>query len=131
MGDRACVAGKALEFDLLTLGAGASVGRLCDATCHTVENFVIKLAPVAIGDRADVGARSVVMPGGALGAGATLLPHALILKGEAAADGTVWAGLPAEAVDASALDDVDANLEADGGAEAPLLVAADGAAAMV
>ena len=99
-GENAFIWGKLLEFDLLTVGAGGSIGRLCDATCHTVENMVIKLAPVKVGARADVRARSVVMPGGTLGDGATLLQNSLTLKGEFAAERTVWAGLPAEAVDA-------------------------------
>ena len=37
VGARACVHGKALEFDLLNVAEGASIGRLCDTTCHTVE----------------------------------------------------------------------------------------------
>ena len=95
VGARACVHGKALEFDLLNVAEGASIGRLCDTTCHTVENMVIKLADVSIGKAADVGARSVVMPGASLGDGASLLPHSLVLKGEAAAYGSTYAGLPA------------------------------------
>ncbi|KAH8063265.1 hypothetical protein JL722_2429 [Aureococcus anophagefferens] len=82
--DTSTLLGKALEFDLLTVGPGASVGRLCDATCHTVENMVIKLAPVKIGARADVRSRAVVMPGGTLSDGATLLQNSLTLKGELA-----------------------------------------------
>ena len=36
VGARACVHGKALEFDLLNVAEGASIGRLCD-TSATVE----------------------------------------------------------------------------------------------
>ena len=116
IGHRACVHGKALEYDLLNVADGASIGRLCDTTCHTVENMVIKLADVSIGRAADVGARSVVMPGASLGDGASLLPHSLVLKGEAAPAGSTYAGLPAEAVS------LDAAPNADADASAPLLV---------
>ena len=116
IGHRACVHGKALEFDLLQVADGASIGRLCDTTCHTVENMVIKLADVSIGKASDVGARSVVMPGASLGDGASLLPHSLVLKGEAAPAGSTYAGLPAEAVS------LDAAPNADADASAPLLV---------
>ncbi|KAH8090038.1 hypothetical protein JL720_6335 [Aureococcus anophagefferens] len=117
--DTSTLLGKALEFDLLTVGPGASVGRLCDATCHTVENMVIKLAPVRIGARADVRSRAVVMPGGTLSDGATLLQNSLTLKGELAPPKTVWAGLPAEAVDADVL--LVENDAPDADAAAPLL----------
>ena len=116
IGHRACVHGKALEYDLLNVADGASIGRLCDTTCHTVENMVIKLADVSIGKASDVGARSVVMPGASLGDGASLLPHSLVLKGEAAPAGSTYAGLPAEAVS------LDAAPNADADAAAPLLV---------
>lgn len=42
--------GAALEFDLLSIGDFASTGEGCDLTCHTVENMVVKFAPVTIGD---------------------------------------------------------------------------------
>jgi len=125
--DTSTLLGKALEFDLLTVGPGASVGRLCDATCHTVENMVIKLAPVRIGARADVRSRAVVMPGGTLSDGATLLQNSLTLKGELAPPKTVWAGLPAEAVDADVL--LVENDAPDADAAAPLLQPPDAAAA--
>jgi hypothetical protein len=125
--DTSTLLGKALEFDLLTVGPGASVGRLCDATCHTVENMVIKLAPVKIGARADVRSRAVVMPGGTLSDGATLLQNSLTLKGELAPPKTVWAGLPAEAVDADVL--LVENDAPDADAAAPLLQPPDASAA--
>ena len=56
------------------------------------------------------------MPGASLGDGASLLPHSLVLKGEAAADGSTYAGLPAEAVSTDAAPNADAD------AAAPLLV---------
>ena len=38
VGARACVHGKALEFDLLNVAEGASIGRLCDTTSHGGEH---------------------------------------------------------------------------------------------
>ena len=71
---------------------------------------------MSIGKAADVGARSVVMPGASLGDGASLLPHSLVLKGDAASAGSTYAGLPAEAVSTDAAPNADAD------ASAPLLV---------
>ena len=51
----------------------ASTGEGCDLTCHTVENMVVKFAPVTIGPGAAMDEASVCMPGAALGPGARLL----------------------------------------------------------
>jgi len=46
------------------IGENTSVGDDCDLTCHTVENMVIKLAPVKIGRNCTIRAGGIVMPGG-------------------------------------------------------------------
>jgi len=50
VGRNACLMTDSLESDLLTVDDGASINSDCDITCHTVENMVLKLAPVRIGE---------------------------------------------------------------------------------
>ncbi|MEM7236179.1 MAG: hypothetical protein AAF517_28705, partial [Planctomycetota bacterium] len=84
-----------LESDLLTIGPQTSVNEDCDITCHTVENMVLKLAPVQLGDRSTLRSYSVVMPGGTMEERSTLLEQSQVLKGETVNSDSVWAGLPA------------------------------------
>jgi len=44
--DECVLFGSGLEYDLLHVASRASIGEMVDMTCHTVENMVIKLAPV-------------------------------------------------------------------------------------
>ena len=45
------------------VGDRVSIGRLSDNTCHTVENMVIKLAPVRLADDTSLLEEAIVMPG--------------------------------------------------------------------
>ncbi|KAJ1452942.1 hypothetical protein M885DRAFT_297177 [Pelagophyceae sp. CCMP2097] len=87
--------GAALEFDLVTIRDGASTGEGCDLTAHTVENMVVKFAPVTIGAGCAMHAGALVMPGGSMEAASTLLLGSMVLKGETVGAGEVWSGLPA------------------------------------
>lgn len=90
--------GGGLEYDLLHIGAQSTINELVDMTCHTVENMVIKLAPVTIGKGCTVRSGSVVMPGGLMETCSNLLDNSLVLKGEVVSAGCTFAGLPAEQV---------------------------------
>ena len=73
---------KVVGRNLLELGDFVSIGDECDITCHTVENMVIKLATVKLGNHATMSVESVVMPGASMEAGAVLCPNSQVLKGE-------------------------------------------------
>ena len=45
VGSNCCLFGLALEYDLLKIGDGVSIGWECDTTCHTVENMVTSSDP--------------------------------------------------------------------------------------
>jgi non-ribosomal peptide synthetase-like protein len=100
IGTNACLLGFPLEFDLLTIGDRSTVGLDCDLTCHTVEQMVIKLAPTVVGAGATIRNGSVLMPGGEMEPWSMLLDQSQVLKGETVPAGEVWAGLPAQPVDA-------------------------------
>ena len=96
IGKDACLMTDALEADLLTVGTHASVNEDCDITCHTVENMVLKLAPVKLGNQSTLRSYSVVMPGGTMERSAVLLEQSQVLKGETVTANERWAGLPAQ-----------------------------------
>ena len=89
--------GSALEYDLLHLGDGATVGE-CVPQAHTVERFVIRNALVTVEMGATMSSGSLVMPGATLGEGTRLHQGALVMKGEATGRGEYWAGNPASSV---------------------------------
>jgi amino acid adenylation domain-containing protein len=97
-GDLVQINGSGLEYDLLHIGERTCIGGGVDMTCHTVENMVIKLAPVTVGRGCCVRSGSVVMPGGELSTGATLMENSQVLKGETVPPGKTFAGLPAAQV---------------------------------
>src|SRR5262249_31589498 len=58
---------KALAFDLLTIGDDSHVGADTTLTGCSVEDGVLKIAPITIGVRCFVGTRSVLGPGATMG----------------------------------------------------------------
>jgi len=95
VGRNCFLSGLAVEYDLLEIGDGVAIGMFCDTTCHTVENMVIKLAPVRIHSGACLCPFSFAMPGSVVEENAVLLEHTQVLKGETVPEGEVWAGIPA------------------------------------
>ena len=65
---------------------------------HTVENMVLKLAPVHYQKGASTRAHSCLMPGGTMEQNSTLLEVSQVLKGETVPAGQTWGGLPAESI---------------------------------
>jgi acetyltransferase-like isoleucine patch superfamily enzyme len=98
IGKNACIYGLATEYDLLTVGDYCSIGRGSDNTCHTVENMVIKLAPVKLEEYSTILEAGICMPGGTMKRGALLLERSQVLKGETMPALEVWDGLPAERI---------------------------------
>jgi acetyltransferase-like isoleucine patch superfamily enzyme len=98
IGKNACMFGLATEYDLLTVGDYCSIGHGSDNTCHTVENMVIKLAPVKLENYASILDAGICMPGGVMKKGSLLLERSQVLKGETVPAQEVWEGLPAERI---------------------------------
>ena len=65
---------------------------------HTVENMVLKLAPVYYQKGCTTRSNAVLMPGGTMEPHSILLEESQVLKGESIPSGQVWAGLPAEPI---------------------------------
>ena len=86
------------ESDLMTLEDEVSIGRGGIISSHTVENMVLKLAPVYYHKGCTARSKAFLMPGGAMEPHSTLLEESQVLKGETIPSGQVWGGLPAELI---------------------------------
>ncbi|MFB9313658.1 Pls/PosA family non-ribosomal peptide synthetase [Nocardioides plantarum] len=81
---------------LLRLGRGCSIEPEVDLTGYWVDGDVLHLGEVSVGARARVGARSMLLPGAVVGAGAEVAPGSAVF-GEVP-PGEFWSGSPAERV---------------------------------
>ena len=88
------------EADLMMLEDEVTIDRGGIISSHTVENMVLKLAPVYYHKGCSTRSNAVLMPGGAMEPYSTLLEESQVLKGETVPAGQVWAGLPAEPISA-------------------------------
>lgn len=82
------------EHDLITLGAGATVGRGCVVQTHLFHDRVLAMDTVTLGPGSTLGPNSVILPAAALGRHATVGPGSLVMRGESAPDKTRWIGNP-------------------------------------
>lgn len=83
------------EFDCVHIGAHSELNALSCPQTHLFEDRVMKIAPVHIGERVSIGARSTVLYGASVGDGARLGPMTLVMKGENIPAGSAWSGCPA------------------------------------
>jgi hypothetical protein len=93
------IRGTGLEYDLLTIEKNAVINTGVDMTCHTVENMLIKLAPVTYKSGVVVCEKSSIMPGASMVQNSVLRELSQVLKGENVPSMSTYAGLPALSVD--------------------------------
>ena len=82
------------EADLVSLGDGATVNRGCVLQTHLFHDRVMSMGTVDLGHGADPGPHGVILPAASIGAGATVGPASLVMRGEHVPAGTRWAGNP-------------------------------------
>jgi non-ribosomal peptide synthetase-like protein len=82
------------EYDMVTIGDEAALNDDCGPQTHLFEDRVMKVGPVAIGARATIGARSIILYDSEVGDDVKLDPLSLVMKGEKLPDGTSWTGSP-------------------------------------
>ncbi len=82
-------------FDLLEIGDDTSIGTDASVPGYTIEDGMLKIAPVKIGKRCFVGTRSVVREGARLGDDSMLEDLSLLPAGETIPAGERWLGSPA------------------------------------
>ena len=86
------------ESDLMVIEDEVTIDRGGIISSHTVENMVLKLAPVYYQKGCTTRSNAVLMPGGTMEPHSILLEESQVLKGESVPSGQVWAGLPAEPI---------------------------------
>ena len=82
------------EADLVSLGAGATVNRGCVVQTHLFHDRIMQIDAVELEDGATLGAHCVALPASSIGAGSTVGPASLVMRGDRIPAGTRWQGNP-------------------------------------
>ncbi|AWB84672.1 Pls/PosA family non-ribosomal peptide synthetase [Corynebacterium liangguodongii] len=83
---------------LLTLGDNSAVEPEVDLTGYWLDGDVLRVSTIDVGRDARVGARSTLMPGAEIHAGAHIEPGSTLTGGKPVKKGARWAGSPARKV---------------------------------
>jgi non-ribosomal peptide synthetase-like protein len=82
------------EADLVTLGDGATVSRGCVVQTHLFHDRIMRLDTVTLEEGATLGPHCVALPAAKIGAGATVGPASLVMRGDEVPPSTRWQGNP-------------------------------------
>lgn len=82
------------EADLVTLAAGATVNRGCVVQTHLFHDRIMQMDTVTLEAGATLGPNCVALPAARLGAGATVGPASLVMRGDEVPPATRWQGNP-------------------------------------
>ncbi|CAM2823010.1 Pls/PosA family non-ribosomal peptide synthetase [Skermania piniformis] len=82
------------EADLVTLGDGATVERGCVVQTHLFHDRIMTMDTVTLAPGATLGPHCVALPAAAIGAGATVGPASLVMRGDSVPPSTRWQGNP-------------------------------------
>ncbi|WNG90468.1 amino acid adenylation domain-containing protein [Mycobacterium sp. ITM-2016-00317] len=82
------------EADLVTLGDGATVNRGCVVQTHLFHDRIMRMDTVVLEQGATLGPHCVALPAARIGAGATVGPASLVMRGDEVPPSTRWQGNP-------------------------------------
>ncbi|WP_408632928.1 Pls/PosA family non-ribosomal peptide synthetase [Mycolicibacterium mengxianglii] len=82
------------EADLVTLAAGSTVNRGCVVQTHLFHDRIMRLDTVVLEEGATLGTHCVALPAAKIGAGATIGPASLVMRGDEVPASTRWQGNP-------------------------------------
>ena len=82
------------EADLISLGDGATVNRGCVVQTHLFHDRIMQIDRVTISSGATLGCHCVALPASSIGAGSTIGPASLVMRGDRIPPGTRWQGNP-------------------------------------
>ena len=82
------------EFDMVHIGDDTAMNEDCGPQTHLFEDRVMKVGPIRIGKRCNIGARSIILYDSEIGDDVGVDPLSLIMKGENLQPGTNWGGSP-------------------------------------
>jgi non-ribosomal peptide synthetase-like protein len=82
------------EADLVTLGEGSNVSRGCVVQTHLFHDRIMRMDCVVLEAGATLGPHCVALPAARVGAGATVGPASLVVRGDEVPGSTRWQGNP-------------------------------------
>ncbi|MCW2688560.1 MAG: amino acid adenylation enzyme/thioester reductase family protein, partial [Mycobacterium sp.] len=82
------------EADLVTLGNGSTVNRGCVVQTHLFHDRIMRMDTVVLDEGATLGPHCVALPAARIGAGATVGPASLVMRGDEVPASTRWQGNP-------------------------------------
>lgn len=82
------------EADLVTLEKAATVNRGCVVQTHLFHDRIMRLDTVVLEEGATLGTHCVALPAARIGAGATVGPASLVMRGDEVPPSTRWQGNP-------------------------------------
>lgn len=82
------------EADLVSLGAGSTVNRGCVVQTHLFHDRIMRMDTVVLESGATLGPHCVALPAARLGAGASVGPASLVVRGDEVPGSTRWQGNP-------------------------------------
>jgi len=82
------------EADLVTLAKGATVNRGCVVQTHLFHDRIMRMDTVVLEEGSTLGTHCVALPAARLGAGATVGPGSLVMRGDEVPPSTRWQGNP-------------------------------------
>jgi non-ribosomal peptide synthetase-like protein len=82
------------EADLVTLDKASTVNRGCVVQTHLFHDRIMRLDTVVLEEGATLGTHCVALPAARLGAGATVGPASLVMRGDEVPASTRWQGNP-------------------------------------
>jgi len=82
------------EADLVTLQPASTVNRGCVVQTHLFHDRIMRMDTVVLEEGATLGPHCVALPASRLGAGATIGPASLVMRGDEVPASTRWQGNP-------------------------------------
>jgi non-ribosomal peptide synthetase-like protein len=82
------------EADLVTLGDHSTVNRGCVVQTHLFHDRVMSIDTVTLDPGATMGPHGVILPAARIGAGGTVGPASLVMRGEVVPANSYWIGNP-------------------------------------
>ena len=82
------------EADLVVLGDGSTVNRGCVVQTHLFHDRIMRMDTVVLEAGATLGPHCVALPASRIGAGATIGPASLVMRGDEVPPSTRWQGNP-------------------------------------
>ncbi len=82
------------EADLVTLADGATVNRGCVVQTHLFHDRIMRMDTVVLEEGSTLGTHCVALPAARIGAGATVGPASLVMRGDEVPPSTRWQGNP-------------------------------------